>query len=112
MKPIALYQGEDKTIVVEMNTDLSAATEIEFSIDTPSRITKTLSAAQISAVTATQFSVQMDAADTETAKAGPYKYQGRATISGKTHNIRFIPNKIKILDSVFVDSNVTGDYGS
>lgn len=95
-----------------MNDDLSAATEIEFYIDTPTQIKKTLSSSGgISAVTATQFSVQIDAADTETVKAGPYKFQSRATIASKKHNIKHTPNQIKILDSILVTQGSGQDYG-
>lgn len=110
-RPIVLYQGEDKTIDVLMNDDISTATEIEFYIDTDDQIKKTLSAAQISSVTATQFSVAIDAADTETKTPGPYKFQARATIAGKKHNIKFTPNKIRLLESVFITQRRIKDYG-
>lgn len=110
-RPIWLYQGEDKTISVAMNDDISAASEIEFYIDTSPQIKKTLTDAEISSVTTTSFSVQIDAADTETVKAGTYKYQARATLAGKKHNIRFTPNKVRLMDSVFVTQNRVNDYG-
>lgn len=95
-----------------MNTDVQTATEIEFVIEATTKILKTLSAGQISNVTASGFRVQIDAADTTSIKPGEYKYQARATIGGKKYNIRFMPNKIKILDSVFVDDacTISGDY--
>ena len=110
-RPIELFQGEDKTITVEMNDDISAATEIEFYIDTCTQIKKTLTASEISGVTATQFQVQIDAADTETKTPGPYKFQARATLAGKKHNIKFTPNKIRLLESVFVTQRTIKDYG-
>src|SRR5680860_25520 len=112
MKPIEIYQDEDKSIIVDMNEDISAATEIEFSIETPTRITKTLTAAQISNVTATQFTVQIDAADFASTRTGEYKYQARATLASRKYNIKFTPNKVKIMDSVFVDvgNSLAGDY--
>ena len=111
-RPIELFQDASQYITVSMNTDISTATEIEFTIDCYPPIEKTLSAGEIGSVTATGFRVTIDAADTETIKPGPYKYQARATISTKKYNIKFTPNKVKIMDSVFVDDNctVTGDY--
>ncbi len=110
-RPAVLFQGEDKTLKILMNEDISAATEIEFYIDTCDQIKKTLSDAQITSVTAAQFFVQIDAADTETKEPGPYKFQARATIAGKKHNIKFRPNKIRILESVFVSQRRIKDYG-
>ena len=107
-RPVRLFQGEDKTLSCTVSEDLTAATEIEFTIDC--NIKKTLSGGSISNVTTTGFDVQIDAADTENVKPGPYKHQGRATVAGKLSNIVFTPNKIKIMDSVFVDSYTTGDY--
>ena len=60
-RPIEIFQGEDETIVVETNIDLSAATEIDFRIDTDPQIAKTLSAGGVTAVTASQFFVAIDA---------------------------------------------------
>ena len=108
---LELFQGEDKTITVTSNIDLTTHTEIEFTIDAPTQITKTLSGSGISGVTATQFTVQIDAADTETLKAGPYKYQARATdSSGKISNAKFQPNRITIKDSVFTSAGSGNDY--
>ena len=108
---LEIFQGEDKTITVESNIDLRTHDEIEFTIDTPSQIKKTLTGGSISGVTATQFTVQIDAADTETVKAGPYKYQARATdSSGKISNAKFQPNKITIKDSVFTSAGSGNDY--
>ena len=109
---LEIFQGEDKTITVESNIDLTTHDEIEFTIDTPTQIKKTLSGSGgISGVTATQFTVQIDAADTETVKAGPYKYQARATdSSGKISNAKFQPNKITIKDSVFTSIGSGNDY--
>ena len=112
MKPIEIYQGEDKAIVVNMNDDISAATEIEFRVDTSPQITKTLSASDITSVTATSFTVQINAADFATTPRGAYKYQARATIGGKKYNIRFTPNKFKILTSLFESTETPGDYGN
>jgi hypothetical protein len=105
-----LYQGEDKTIIVKTNIPLTSATEIEFIIDTPTQIKKTLSDVQITDVTATQYTVQIDAGDTETVDAGEYKYQTRATIDGKITNGRFQPNKINILNSAFTTGGSNRDY--
>lgn len=111
MKPIELYQGEDKTIVVSMNDDLTSATEIEFIVDSPTQVIKKLSEAQISGVSSSQFSVQIDAADFATTAQGSYKIQSRATIAGKKYNIRHTPNRIKILNSVFENQGSGNDYG-
>ena len=111
MKPLKIYQGADETIDIETNIDLSTATEIEVTIDTPTQIIKTLTGAHISAVTATQFTLAIDAADTETVKAGGYKYQCRATIAGKIKQGQMSPNKILIEDSVFVSLGSGNDYG-
>lgn len=105
-----IYQGEDKTIVVKTNVSLVAATEIEFIIDTETQIKKTLSGSQITGVTATQFSVQIDAGDTETTTPGEYLYQCRSTIATKLTNGKFQPNKIDILPSAFVTTGSTRDY--
>jgi hypothetical protein len=112
-RPIELYQGESKTIVVETNIDLSAYAEIEFSINTPTQILKKLSEGDIADVTATQFSVAIEPADTESVASGEYQYQCRATdSSGNITQGKFTPDKIKIRDSIFVRSLVGGnDYG-
>lgn len=108
---LEIFQGEDKTIVVTSNIDLTSHTEIEFRIDAPDQIKKTLTGGSISGVTTTEFLVQIDAADTETLKAGPYKFQARATdSSGKISNARFQPNKIEIRDSVFTSAGSGKDY--
>jgi hypothetical protein len=112
MRPIEIFQGADVTLVVETNDDLSSATEIEFYIDTPTQIKKTLSAAEISSVTTTQFSVAIDAADTASQAKGSYKMQARATVGGKKRQGRFTPNKIKLRESVFETQNWRiKDYG-
>ena len=109
-RPIELFQDADQYITVAMNVDLVTATEIEYIVDCSTQISKTLTAGQIDSVTTTSFRVAIDAADTTNISVGEYKHQARATIGGKKYNIKFTPNKIKILDSVFVDSNVVGDY--
>ena len=108
--PNELFQGEDKTISVSTNIDLSSATEIDFRIDTPTQIIKKLSSG-VSGVTSTLFLVAIDAADTETVPAGNYKYQVRATLStGKLVNGKFSPNKIIIKDSIFTTAGTGRDY--
>lgn len=110
-RPVELFQGCDMSISIAMSDDISAATEVEFLIDCSSQISKTKTAGQITGVTATGFTVAIDAADTENIKPGSYKHQARATIAGKKYNIKLVPDKIKIMDSVFVDSYTPGDYG-
>ena len=106
------YQGEDKTIIVESNVDLTLATEIEITIDTPCQIKKTLSGGHISAVTAETFYLQIDSADTESVRPGRYKVQARFTDpSSKKTNGKFQPNSFTIRDSVFVDDEGTKYYG-
>jgi hypothetical protein len=109
-RPIEVVQGEDKVIIVQTNNDLSGSTEIEFGIDTPEKILKTLSDVEITNVTTTQFKVALVPADTENVKPGPYKMQARVTLSGKVYNLKFTPDKIKIMDSVFIDSYIANDY--
>ena len=107
---LELYQGEDKTINVTTNIDLTSHSEIEFTIDTPTQIKKTKSGGSITGITSSQFSVQIDAADTETVPAGAYKYQARATLNSKITNAKFQPNRVTILDSVFTDEGSGNDY--
>ena len=109
-RPAEIYQGEDSTLTITTSEDVSTATEIEFLIDAPTQISKTLGASQITSVTATGFTVQIDAADTSSIPEGGYKHQARVTIGSKLEHIRFTPNKIKIKDSVFVDDYTPGDY--
>ena len=111
-RPIELFQDASQYITVAMNTDIQTATEIELTIDCYPPIAKTLSAGEIGSVTETGFRVTIEAEDTAEVKPGPYKYQARATISAKKYNIAFTPNKVKIMDSVFVDDKcaVPGDY--
>lgn len=109
---IDIFQGEDKTVVVKTNIDLTGASEIQFNIDTPTMISKTLTAGQITGVTNSQFTVQIDAADTATVPASGYKYQARATLAdGKIANGRFRPNKLTIRDSLFVTQGQGKVYG-
>lgn len=107
---LRIYQGEDKTIVVRTNEDISAATEVEFVIDTSPQIIKKLSASQIINVTATSFTVQIDAADTETIPAGEYLFQCRATVATKIRQGRFSPNKVEIKNSAFTTAGSGNDY--
>jgi len=110
-RPIEVFQGEDATIIVETGTtDLTAATEIDFRIDTDPQIAKTLTGGGVSAVSATRFSVAIDAANTSSVRAGDYKYQCRATLGGKLRNGRFTPNKFIVRDSVFTTEGSGNDY--
>lgn len=107
---IRIYQGEDKTIVVRTNEDISAATEIEFVIDTPTQILKKLTAGQIINVTSTSFTVLILAADTETVKSGEYLFQCRATVAALIRQGRFSPNKVQIKNSAFTTEGSGKDY--
>lgn len=108
---LEIYQGEDKTFIVETNIDLTSHTEIELIIDTPTQIEKSLTAGQITGVTATQFSVQIDSGDTESVEAGPYLIQSRATdSSGLFTQGKFQPNKITVKDSAFFAIGSGNDY--
>ncbi len=112
-RPIEIFQGEDATIVVQTRESLVSATEIEFAIDTPTQILKTLTGGQISGVTATQFSVAIAAADTQSVCAGEYPMQYRSTISGAKANGKLRPDAVRIRDSVFVNPGLYGnDYGN
>jgi len=113
VKPLALYQGSDESLVITSNIDLSSSagcTEIEVTIDTPTQIVKTLSGGHITA-TATSFTIVIDAADTATTVPGTFQYQARATIGGKKKQGRFTPNSILILPSVFESTSNVTDYG-
>jgi len=112
VRPIEIYQGEDVRIDVTINDDISAATEVEFRIDTPVAIKKSLTDGSITNVTTTGYTVQIDAGDTETLRSGPYKMQSRATIAGKIHHIRHTPNKVKVLNSVYTQLGSARDYGA
>ena len=107
---VRLYQGEDKTLVVTTNEDISAATEIEFVIDTPTQIKKLLSAGEITGVTTSQFIVQLDASDTETVAEGKYLFQCRATVATKIRQGVFSPNKIDLRNSAFTNQGAGNDY--
>ena len=105
MRPIDLFQGADRTIEVKTRTDLTSATEIEFTIDTVPQIAKTLSGGGISAVTATQFNVAIAAGDTRDIKSGEYRYQARSTFPSGivTHSAQQDPPLVKINDSIFTN---------
>jgi hypothetical protein len=105
-----IFQGADKSFVFESGTDLTSATEIEFTIDTPTQIKKTLGGGGVNNVTATQFQVDIASADTESVESGGYKYQVRATIGGLLRQGKFKPNRFTILDSVFTDIGSGNDY--
>ena len=103
-KPV-IYQGATKILQVTTSTDLSSATEIEFRIDSPVQISKTLTGGGVSNVTSTQFDVTIANTDTTNTPAGEYKYQARATIGANVIQGKFQPNKLIIRDSVFVDTD-------
>lgn len=110
-----VFQGENKSLVVSSGAgssiDLTLATEIEFRIDTPKQIIKTLSNGDITANSATQFTVLLVPGDTETITAGPYKYQARVTTAaGDLVNGKFTPNKLEIKDSIFTTAGSGNDY--
>ena len=109
-RPVLFYQGEDKLIECQV-TGVSAATEIEVTIDCNPQVIKTLSGGHITGLSSTGFNLQLSASDLTTITPGLYKYQGRATI-GTLHNIRFVPNQIRLLESVFETSRNVRDYGS
>jgi hypothetical protein len=110
MRPIELAQGADEVVDVLSNIDLTTATEIDFRIDTQPQLVKTLTGGGIGSVTATQFTVTIDAADLATVPAGPYKYQVQATIAGLVKQGLFQPDKIKVTDSIFTDEGMGNDY--
>lgn len=108
-RPVLVYQGEDKLFECQV-TGVSAATEIEVTIDCNPQVIKTLSGGGVTGLSASGFLVQLSASDLVSIKPGLYRYQARATI-GTLHNIRFVPDQIRLLESVFENSNVR-DYGS
>ena len=111
MAKVRIYQGQNKTLVVQTNIDLSSATEIEFKIDTPDQITKTLSGGGISNVSSTQFEVALVPGDTETVVEGAYRMQTRYTdSSGNIYNGTFTPDRAEIEDSIFTTQGSGNDY--
>lgn len=113
---IELYQGENKTIVVSTNVDLTTATEIEFTVakvdNVKTKFTKTLTGGAISGVTSTQYSVAVSPEDTDDFPSGEYIVQARYTdASGNIFQGKFVPNKVKILGSLFVEQGTGNDYG-
>lgn len=102
-KPIEIYQGSDRTIVVKSNKDVTTSTEIEVRIDTCPQITKTLTAGEITGVTATGFNVVILAEDTRSITPQNYEIQSRETSAGGivTHGI-FAPDMVSIKESIFV----------
>lgn len=110
---IKVFQGEDKTINVDTGTtDLSASLDIEFNIDTNPQIVKRMSAGEITGLTSTRFIVILDAADTTTVPAGPYRYQLLVTdANGKLSVGAFKPNKFTIKESNFATQGSGNDYG-
>lgn len=109
---IELYQGENKSIVVTTNVDLTTATEIEFRIDSSPQIIKKLTTSGITGVTATQYTINIEPGDTSSIGAGEYKIQARYTdSSGDIHHGKFTPNKLTLRESIFVNPNSGNDYG-
>lgn len=108
-RPVEITQGMDKTLTLWVSDDLTSATEVEYVIDSPTRISKALTTG-VTVNSASQVTIQIDAADTTNIVPGPYKQQMRATLSGKLTKVKIQPNKIRITDSVWVDEYVAGDY--
>ena len=109
MRPLRIPQGAATSIVVEVE-GVASATEVEFGIDCRPEVVKRLSAGQISNVSATGFTVSLLPADFNNIKPGEYKCQARVTIAGTPYAVEFRPNKVRIVDSVFVE-DLTEDYG-
>ena len=105
-----IFQGEDKAFTVSTNEDLSSATEIQVTVDTPKAIRKTLTGGDISAVTSSEFTVQFAAGDTATTCSGSYKWQVQAVIGGNTYVAPFRPNRFVIKDNVALDAGSGNDY--
>lgn len=105
MKPIRLYQGSDRSIVVyHDDTGLASATEIEFRIDTPTPIDKTLSGGGVSGVTASQFTVAISDDDTSDVLSGEYEMEARSTKAGVITTCELNPRFCQIVDSIFTDT--------
>ena len=109
-RPVQVYQGEDKLFQCEV-TGVELASEIELTIDCNPQVVKTLSGGGITGLSSSGFNCQIDASDLVSIKPGLYRYQARATI-GTKHNIRFVPDQIRLLESVFENSTSVRDYGS
>lgn len=108
-----IFQGADKTIIVEYNSalDLTLASEIEAIVDSCPQVLKTLTAGEISGVTSSQYTIQFSNSDFEDIAAGEYLFQTRATISDVITQGRFYPNKITLRDSAFITNLITSnDY--
>ncbi len=104
-----VFQGEDKSLVIPVNLDLTTYTEIEFIIDASKQITRKLSRGEISAVTATQF--QVSVGDVSNTPAGEYRYQIRATdAGGSIQQAEIRPSRISVKHSAFVNPNSGNDY--
>ena len=104
MKPIVVWQGTDKTVVVDHDfSDLTDATEIQVYIDSPKQIIKSLGDG-VSAVTADSYLLTIAAADTESTPSGEYRMQAKITTDGGgTVFGRFNPQIVKVMDTVFTD---------
>ena len=109
-RPVLVFQGADKLFECQV-VGVELASEIEVTFDCNPQVVKTLSGGGITGLSSSGFLVQIDASDLVSIEPGLYRYQGRATI-GTLHNIRFVPDQIRLLESVFENSTSVRDYGS
>jgi hypothetical protein len=102
MKPLTVWQGTDKTIVVSHNvSDLPQATEVAVYIDAPTQIIKTLGDGVIG-VTASSYVLTIAAGDTADAIPGEYSLEARITnSSGGIDYGRISPSVVRIMETSF-----------
>jgi len=101
LRPIRIYQGATRNIVVKTSQNLVGSDDIEVRIDTCPNIMKSIIGGGISGLTASQFVVTIDAADTENVPVANYEMQARAiTGSVKTQGRFKVP--VSIARSLFV----------
>lgn len=104
-RPIRVWQGTDKTVFVDHDfANLVSATELNVYIDSCPQIVKSLGDG-ITNVTADSYILTIAAEDTEQVESGEYDIQARITTSGGDRRFgRIIPGQVKVLDSVFTDT--------
>jgi hypothetical protein len=111
-RPIEVWTGSDVDIDIETDSDVSAATEIEWWMEGGRAVVKkSMGEGHITGLTSTQFTLTLLAADTESEQPGPYKMQCRATVGGLFRQIVFKPNQFILRDSLFSTSRNIRDYG-
>lgn len=99
---VRIVQGSDKTITVDhQESALVSATEIEIVVDSVPQIKKTLTGGGIYGVTASQFTVEFSADDSDHIASGEFNWEARYTAGGKKRSGRLVPSRVRIIDSAF-----------